>query len=447
MPNLTLRISLALVLSLLVVPVIARQPPYQLLLKGGHVIDPRNGVDAVMDVAIADGKIAALRPDINPADARSVVDVAGLYVTPGLIDIHVHLFATTGMKGAWAGDNSVLPDEFSFRSGVTTMVDVGSSGWRNFEDFRNRVIDRARTRVFAMLNIVGLGMTTDVPEQNVHDMDPKATAAMALKHRDVVVGIKSAHYQGPEWVSVDRAVEAGRIAKIPVMVDFGYFREERPYYQLVTERLRPGDISTHMFRGPVPYVDADGKLLEYLKQARARGVLFDVGHGGGSFVFRNAVPAIQQGFYPDTISTDLHTGSMNGAMMDMVTTMSKILVMGAPLRDVIRESTDNAAKAIHHPELGHLSVGAEADIAVLRLMDGKFRYADASRGTIGGASRLMCELTVKGGQVVWDWNARAWAPTIARCPRTTASGRSRKSSCRRAVSRPAAFWRRSSSGG
>jgi dihydroorotase len=207
-------------------------------------------------------------------------------------------------------------------------------------------------------------------------------------------------------VSVDRAVEAGRIAKIPVMVDFGYFREERPYYQLVTERLRPGDISTHMFRGPVPYVDADGKLLEYLKQARARGVLFDVGHGGGSFVFRNAVPAIQQGFYPDTISTDLHTGSMNGAMMDMVTTMSKILVMGAPLRDVIRESTDNAAKAIHHPELGHLSVGAEADIAVLRLMDGKFRYADASRGTIGGASRLMCELTVKGGQVVWDWNAR-----------------------------------------
>jgi dihydroorotase len=257
-----------------------------------------------------------------------------------------------------------------------------------------------------MLNIVGLGMTTDVPEQNVHDMDPKATAAMALKHRDVVVGVKSAHYQGPEWVSVDRAVEAGRIAKIPVMVDFGYFREERPYYQLVTERLRPGDISTHMFRGPVPYVDADGKLLEYLKQARARGVLFDVGHGGGSFVFRNAVPAIQQGFYPDTISTDLHTGSMNGAMMDMVTTMSKILVMGAPLRDVIRESTDNAAKAIHHPELGHLSVGAEADIAVLRLMDGKFRYADASRGTIDGASRLMCELTVKGGQVVWDWNAR-----------------------------------------
>lgn len=406
MPNITVRFSLAPLLLAFVVPLASAQPRYQILLKGGHVIDPRNGVDAVMDVAVADGKIAVVRPDIGPTEARTVVDVSGLYVTPGLIDMHVHVFATTGMKGAWAGDNSVLPDEFGFRSGVTTMVDVGSSGWRNFEDFRNRVIDRARTRVFAMLNIVGLGMMTDVPEQNVHDMDAKATAAMALKHRDVVVGVKSAHYQGPEWVSVDRAVEAGTIAKIPVMVDFGYFREERPYYKLVTERLRPGDISTHMFRGPVPYVDASGKLLDYLQQARARGVLFDVGHGGGSFVFRNAVPAIQQGFYPDTISTDLHTGSMNGAMMDMLTTMSKILVMGAPLQDVIRESTANPANAIQHPELGHLSVGAEADIAVLRVMPGRFRYADGSRGTIDGDRRLMCEMTLKGGQVVWDWNAR-----------------------------------------
>jgi dihydroorotase len=382
------------------------QARYQILLKGGHVIDPRNQIDAVMDVAVAAGKIAAVRADINPAEASTVVDVRGLYVTPGLIDAHVHLFATTGMKDAWAGDNSVLPDGFSFRSGVTTMVDVGSSGWRNFEEFRSRVIDRARTRVFAMLNIVGLGMLTDVPEQNVHDMDARATANMALKHRDVVVGIKSAHYQGPEWVSVDRAVEAGTAAKIPVMVDFGYFRVERPYYSLVTERLRPGDISTHMFLGPVPYVDANGKLLDYLKQARARGVLFDVGHGGGSFVFRNAVPAVQQGFYPDTISTDLHTGSMNGAMMDMLTTMSKFLAMGVPLQDVVRQSTANPAKAIQHAELGHLAEGAEADIAVLRVLQGSFRYADGARGTIEGDRRLTCEMTLKGGSVVWDWNAR-----------------------------------------
>jgi len=207
-------------------------------------------------------------------------------------------------------------------------------------------------------------------------------------------------------VSVDRAVEAGKAAGVPVMVDFGYFRAERPYYKLVTERLRPGDISTHMFRGPVPYVDGNGKLLDYLKDARARGVLFDVGHGGGSFVFRNAVPAVQQGFYPDTISTDLHTGSMNGAMMDMLTTMSKFLVMGVPLNDVVRQSTVNPANMIQHPELGHLSQGAEADIAVLRVMEGRFGYADGSRGTITGDRRLICELTLKAGRDVCGWNAR-----------------------------------------
>jgi len=286
------------------------------------------------------------------------------------------------------------------------MVDAGSSGWRNFEDFRNRVIDRAKTRVFAMLNIVGLGMITDDIEQNMHDMDPKATAEMARKHKDVVVGIKSAHYQGREWVSVERAVEAGTLANIPVMVDFGYFLPERPYYQLVTEKLRPGDISTHMFRGPVPYVGKDGKLLSYLREARKRGVKFDVGHGGGSFVFRNAAPSVQQGFYPDSISTDLHTGSMNGAMMDMVTTMSKLLVLGEPLKEVIRESTVNPANEIKHPELGHLTVGAVADIAVLNLMTGKFGYADAANGRIEGAQRLLCEMTLKEGRVVWDWNAR-----------------------------------------
>jgi dihydroorotase len=400
-------ILFVLLTTLAAAPRAAAQPPYDLLLKGGHVIDPRNGVDGVMDVAVADGKIAAVRAGIAPADARQVVDVAGLYVTPGLIDIHVHVFATTGMRGAWAGDNSVLPDGFSFRSGVTTMVDAGSSGWRNFEDFRRTVIDRSRTRVLAMLNIVGLGMLTDVPEQNVFDMDAKATAEMAAKHRDVVVGVKSAHYQGPEWVSVDRAVDAGRAAGVPVMVDFGYFREERPFHTLVTERLRPGDMATHMFRGPVPYIGPDGQLLDYLGHARSRGVLFDVGHGGGSFVFRTMVPAVQKGFYPDTISTDLHTGSMNAGMMDMITTMSKFLVAGMPLQAVIRASTDTPARVIQRPELGHLSVGAEADVAVLRVLEGDFGYADGARGSLKADRRMIAELTLREGRVVWDWNARA----------------------------------------
>ena len=397
-----------LVLCLLVAGAapVAAQPTYDLLLKGGHVIDARNGVDGVMDVAVTAGRIAAVRAGIDPGRARQTVDVAGLYVTPGLIDIHVHVFATTGVKGAWAGDNSVIPDGFSFRTGVTTMVDAGSSGWRNFEDFRRTVIDRSSTRVLAMLNIAGFGMLTDVPEQNLHDMDAKATAAMAARHRDVVVGVKSAHYMGPEWVSVDRAIEAGTAANVPVMVDFGYFREERPYHELVTQRLRPGDISTHMFRGPVPYMDGNGKVLPYLHEARKRGVLFDVGHGGGSFVFRTMVPATRAGFFPDTISTDLHTGSMNAGMTDMLMTMSKFLVSGMPLPAIIRASTDAPAKAIKRPELGHLSVGAEADVAVLRVLEGRFGYADGARGTIAGDKRLICELTLRAGRVVWDWNAR-----------------------------------------
>lgn len=385
----------------------APQDRYDLLLKGGHVIDPHNGVDGQRDVAVRNGKVASVATSIPVSQADKVIDVAGLYVVPGLVDLHTHLYATTGLRGSWAGDSSVLPDGFSFRTGVTTMVDAGSSGWRNFEDFRYYVIDRATTRVLALLNIVGWGMPTDVPEQNIHDMDPKATAAMAQKHKGIVVGIKSAHYQGPEWVSVERAVEAGTLANIPVMVDFGYFLPERPFYRLVTEKLRPGDMATHMFRAPVPYVGKNGKLLGYLETARKRGVKFDVGHGGGSFVFRNAAPSIQQGFYPDSISTDLHTGSMNGGMMDMVTTMSKILVLGVPLKEVIRQSTINPAVNIKHPELGHLSEGAVADIAVLNLMNAKFAYTDAAGGRAEGSQRLFCELTLKDGKVVWDWNSRA----------------------------------------
>jgi dihydroorotase len=385
------------------------QAQYELLLSGGHVIDPKNRINQRMDIGIADGKIAAVASKIEPSQARRTIDLTGLYVTPGLIDLHTHLFATTGIPGAWAGDSSVFPDGFSFRAGVTTMADAGSSGWRNFETFRHTVIDRARTRVLAFINVVGLGMINDFVEQDRNDMKPDELARLARKHKDVVVGIKSAHYQGIDWTSVDRAIEAGKLADIPIMVDFGYFLPDRPYWKLVTERLRPGDISTHMFRGPVPYVDDKGKLFDYLARARARGVKFDVGHGGGSFVMRNAVPAIAQGFYPDSISTDLHTGSMNGAMMDMPTTMSKLLVMGMPLNEVVLRSTWNPAEMIRRPELGHLSVGALADIAVWKLLEGDFGFADAAGGRIAGKQRLFCELTFKDGRIVWDWNARGAA--------------------------------------
>jgi dihydroorotase len=395
-----------LALVLFMTSALLAQTKYDLLLKGGRVIDPKNGIDGVMDLAVKDGKVAAVAAGIAPSDAQKVVDVSGLIVTPGIVDIHVHVFSTTGVADSWAGDNSVRPDDFSFRTGVTTMADAGSSGWRNFEQFRLTVIDRAKTRVFAFINIAGLGMMTNIVEQHPEDMKPEEIARLAKKHADVVVGVKTAHWEGPSWTAVEKALEAGRLSNRPIMVDFGYFRRERPYWQLVTEKLRPGDISTHAYRAPAPWIDENGKLYPYLAKARERGVLFDVGHGGGSFAWRNAVPAVAQGFLPDTISTDLHTGSMNGTMMDMPTTMSKFLALGVPLREVILRSTWKPAQAIHHEEVGHLTIGNEADVAVFKLLEGDFGFGDSDKGVLRGRRRLQCEITLRKGEVVWDWNAR-----------------------------------------
>ena len=374
-----------------------------MLLKGGHVIDGKNHINAVRDVAVADGRIAAVSPDIPAAKAAKVVDVSGLYVTPGLVDMHAHVYAGTGQRGAYCGDNSVYPDGFTFRTGVTTVVDAGSSGWRNFPDFKDRVIDRSHTRVLAFLNIVGAGMAGKV-EQDVEQMDPKAAAEQAMRYRDIIVGIKTAHYAGPEWTAVERAVEAGTLANIPVMVDFGTFRPERPFQDLVLKKLRPGDIYTHMYLSWVPMLDDSGRVLPYLFEARRRGVIFDVGHGGGSFLFRQAVPAMRQGFGPDSISTDLHIGSMNAGMKDMLNVMSKFLNMGMPLDEVILRSTWTPAREIKHEELGNLSVGAAADVAVLRVEEGHFGFVDTYGARLRGTRKLECELTVRNGRVVWDLN-------------------------------------------
>ena len=389
------------ILLLLVVAGLIHAQEYDLLLRGGHVIDPKNKIDGRRDVAIKDGRIAAVAAGIPAAKAVKTVNVAGLYVTPGLVDLHVHVFAGTGT--AYTGPSSVRPDDHSFRSGVTTMVDAGSSGWRNFEEFKQLIIDQARTRVLAMLNIVGAGMA-GAPEQNLQDMDPDKAAAMAAKHKDIIVGFKSAHYAGPEWTPVENAVKAGGIAGLPVMVDFGQFRPERPFEDLVTKKLRPGDIYTHMFLASVPMLDETGRLRPYLSEARKRGVLFDVGHGGGSFLFRQAVPAIQQGFLPDSISTDLHIGSMNGAMTTMLITLSKFINMGMTLEDVVLRATWNPARQIKREDLGHLSVGAPADVAVLRLLKGTYGFVDVNGARMQGTQKLEGELTVSSGKVVWDLN-------------------------------------------
>jgi dihydroorotase len=395
-------------LVLAALPVESQKPEFSLLMKGGHVIDPRNGIDGIMDVAVADGKIAQVAPKIEPSRAQRVADATGLYVVPGLIDLHAHVFWGTEENAAYSnGYSAVQPDSHSFRSGQTTLVDVGGAGWRNFPQFKSQVIDRSRTRVLSFINIVGSGMKGGPVEQNLTDMDPKLTAIRIRQHQDQIVGIKVAHYAGLEWDPVTRAVEAGREADVPVMIDFGGHTPPLSLEDLLLKHLRPGDILTHTYAhvgGRIPIVDEQGNVRPYVWQARKRGIIFDVGHGGGSFLYRQAVPATNQGFYPDVISTDLHVGSMNGGMKDILNTMSKFLNLGMSLSDVIRANTAKPAEIIKRPELGHLGVGSEADIAVLGLRRGTFGFIDSGGGKATGDQKLECELTVKGGQVVWDLN-------------------------------------------
>src|SRR6476620_8791527 len=382
----------------------AAGPKYDLLLRGGHVIDARNKLSAVRDVAIANGKIAAVDAKLNPADALKTVDVSGLYVTPGLIDIHAHTYAGTGERNSYAGDNSLYPDGYTFRVGVTTVADAGCAGWRNFEDFKQRIIDRSKTRILAFINIVGNGMRGGKFEQDLNDMEAKPTADMAKKYPGLVVGVKTAHFSGPEWAPVERAVEAGTMANIPVMVDFGSNKPERPLADLVTKKLRPGDIYTHVYSGLRGEQDPSGHVNPALFEGRKRGVIFDVGHGGGSFLWRIAAPAMKEGFAPDSISTDLHIGSMNTGMKDLLNVMDKFRAMGMPLDDVIARATWNPAREIKQDTLGHLSVGAIADVTVLRVERGRFGLTDMNGARMDSTPRLMCELTVKDGRIVYDLN-------------------------------------------
>jgi len=386
---------------------IAFAQDYDLIIKNAHLIDPKNNINEKMDIAVAEGKIVKITSNINES-SKSVIDATGLYVTPGLIDIHAHVFWGT-KPDAYISNSytSLPPDGFTFRSGVTTVVDAGGAGWRNFRIFKEQTIDHSKTRVLAFINIVGSGMKGGAIEQNLGDMDPKLTAITARKYKDYIVGIKLAHYSGPDWTPLESTVKAGELANIPVMIDFGGSNPELSLEKLFMEQLRSGDVFTHCYahvNGRTPIVNDAGNLHSYILPAKERGIIFDVGHGGGSFRFDQAIPAIQQGLKPHSISTDLHTGSMNGGMKDMTNVMSKLLNLGMSLQEVIDASTWEPAKIIHREELGHLSVGATADISVFRLEEGNFGYIDVVNKKINGDKKIVCELTILGGQVVWDLN-------------------------------------------
>ena len=394
-----------LFLALLAGPASAQLPAYDLLLRGGHVIDPKNHIDATMDVAIKDGHIAKVAPNLKSADAIKTINVRGMFVTPGLIDLHTHNYTGTGERNSYAGDLSVRPDGFTFRNGVTTVVDAGCSGWRNFEDFKDRIVDREKTRILVMLNIVGKGMRSGNIQQDTSDMDGEATAKMALKYPGLIVGIKTAHFEGPEWKPVEQAVIAGTKANIPVMVDFGADRPTRPLYDLLTKKLRPGDIYTHMYSGlrheqdPVTKGPQKGMI-----EGRARGIIFDAGTGGGSFKWSLAIPFIKQGFKPDSLSTDLHVDSMNSSTKDLLNVASKFMAMGLSLQEVVADMTSHPAHEIKHDELGNLSAGAIADVAVLSVQKGHFGFTDMVNTRFDGTQKLVAELTIKDGKIVYDLN-------------------------------------------
>ena len=406
--------ALRLVLLLLLVcfesALVAQTQITDILLKGGHVIDPKNKIDSKMDIAITDGKISQVAPDISPKNVRNVIDVTGMYVTPGLIDMHVHAFHGTD-KGSYIADgwDALPPDGFTFRAGVTTVVDAGSAGWRNFRTFKEQTIDRSQTRILAFLNIVGAGMYGRFEEQDVTDMNPVMTSYMITKlFPDIIVGVKSAHYWGPDFTQVDRPVEAGKLANVPVMVDLGEHHPPLSIEELFTKHLRPGDIWTHTYANApqdreVP-VDVNGKVKPFIFEAQKRGIIFDVGHGGGAFHFAQAVPSIQQGFIANTISSDLHVGSMNGGMKDMTNLLSKFMAMGLSLKDVILRATWTPATVIKRPDLGNLSIGSVADVAVFSLRKGDFGFLDVRGKKLNGKEKLEAELTIRAGRIVWNLN-------------------------------------------
>src|SRR5436190_16404111 len=386
--------------------------PLSIVIKNGHVIDPKNNIDAVMDIAIRDGKIIQVAKSIDAKQAIQVVNATGLYVTPGLIDIHTHNFVGTNADQAYMnGPSGVIPDGFTFRTGVTTIVDAGSSGWRTFPEFKKNIIDKSQTRVLAFLNIVGEGMRGGTYEQNVNDMDSKLTANVARANPKDIVGIKLAHYEGHEWTPADRAAEAGRLANIPVMVDFGGSDPPLSIEELFFKHLRPGDIFTHCFgqlKSREFLVDtATKKVKPFVIDAQKKGIVFDVGFGGISFSFSQAISAIKDGFYPNSISTDLHIGSMNNAMKDQLSVMSKMLAIGMDFKSVIKAATWNPAVEIKREQLGNLSVGSEADVAILNLREGKFGFFDYTGYKISAQKKLECEMTIRAGKIVYDLNGIA----------------------------------------
>ncbi len=399
--------TIMLGLFLWLIPAISQAQLYDLLIKNGHVIDPKNKIDSILDIAIANGKIAKVAKNIPVSQSKKVVDATGLIVTPGLIDIHTHVFVGSKPEKFADGILSLSPDDFTFKSGVTTVVDAGTSGWRNFPQFKSQVIERSQTRILAFLNIAGAGMSGDPDQQDINDMDSKMTSLMVQQYPQIIVGIKIGHYEGKEWTPFETALEAANQSAVPLFVEC-----HLPQLSLEEQlnRMRPGDIITHSYEKVaerMPVIDEQSHIRPFVLDAKKKGILFDVGHGGAGFWFSQAIPAFKQGLWPNSFGSDLHRFSMNAGMKSMLNIMSKYLSIGMPLKDIIERATWNPAKSIKRSDLGNLNEGAVADIAVLSLLNGNFGFLDAGGIKLEGNRKLEAELTIRAGKIVWDLNGLA----------------------------------------
>src|SRR5215467_1761019 len=372
---------------------------YDLILRGARVIDPSQRFDAVSDVAFSGGKVAKVAPKLEPGPGTEVRDLAGLIVVPGLIDLHTHVY--------WGGTSlGIDAEEFCRTSGVTTSIDTGSAGPGNFAGFRAHVIDKSQVRILAYLHvshagIFGFSNRVMVGEsEELRLMDPISAAEVADANRDLIVGIKvrvGLHASGTSGiVPLDIALEVAEQVGMPLMCHIDH---PPPSYEEVVAKLRPGDILTHAFRPfPNSAATAQGTVKKVVLAARERGVLFDIGHGKGSFAFKTARALLANGFAPDTISSDVHALCINGPAFDQVTTMSKFLCMGMPLAEVIAASTVNAAIALRRPELGSLKPGSAGDATLLAIKQGKFDYVDVVGEHLIGEQKIASEGVVIGGR-------------------------------------------------
>ncbi|HJU32055.1 MAG TPA: amidohydrolase/deacetylase family metallohydrolase [Hyphomicrobiaceae bacterium] len=372
---------------------------YDLILRGGRVIDPSQNLDAISDVAFAGGKVAKVGPRLEAASGTMVRDVSGLIVAPGLIDLHTHVY--------WGGTSlGIDAEEFCRTSGVTTSVDTGSAGPGNFAGFRKHVIDRSQVRILAYLHvshagIFGFSNRVMVGEsEEIRLMNPIDAVEVANANRDVIVGIKvrvGLHASGRSGaVPLQIALEVADAVGMPLMAHIDH---PPPSYEEVIGMLRPGDILTHAFR-PFPNSPAthQGTVKKEVLDARKRGVKFDIGHGKGSFAFKTARAMLANGFLPDTISSDVHQLCIDGPAYDQVTTMSKFLCIGMELRDVIAASTVNAAMALKRPELGSLKPGSAGDATLLSVKEGSFDYVDVVGEHLAGNRRIVSEGVVVAGR-------------------------------------------------